>query len=95
VFSALPGTIGVTGDFIWDSNATGVLVIVYSLTNDSDVHYFSNDAKENIDIRVTGLSGTVYSVSIYALKSGVPFPRAVCLPKIINIDNDKNQGLRV
>ena len=73
VFSPLPGTIRVTGDFTWDSNATGVLVIVYSLTNKSDVHYISDDTEENIDISVTGLSGAVYVVSIYALEGGLPF----------------------
>ncbi|MCG8622769.1 MAG: hypothetical protein MJE68_12335, partial [Proteobacteria bacterium] len=93
VFSSLPGTIVVTGDFIQGSNATGVLVIVYSFTNKSNVHYISDDTKENIDIRITDLSGAVYSISIYALEGGLPFPRAVCLPKIINIDNDNNQGL--
>ena len=39
VSSSQPGEVRVTGDFIDGSTATGVLLILYSLTNDSDIHY--------------------------------------------------------
>ncbi|MGJ8945879.1 hypothetical protein AB9K17_23595, partial [Salmonella enterica subsp. enterica serovar Kentucky] len=43
VSSPHPGQVRVTGDFIQGSTATGALVIVYSQSNDSDIHYDSSE----------------------------------------------------
>ena len=82
-----------TGDFIEGSTATGVLVIIYSRANDPNIYYISNNTTRNVDVSMTGLSGTKYEVSTYALENGLPFPRAVGLPKNISVNNSDNQGL--
>ena len=55
------------GNFIDGSTATGVLLIVYSLTNESDIHYHAinkgNEQNNNISLNVTGLTGAEYGVS--------------------------------
>ena len=39
------------GDFVDGSTATGVLLIIYSLTNDSDVHYIAKE-KDQKSVRI-------------------------------------------
>ena len=87
------------GHFINGSTATGLLILIYSLTNDSDVINYTAIGKDpeqdaNIDVKlnVTGLIGTYYGISVFATENGLPFPRVVTLPKNINIDI---QGLSV
>ena len=92
VSSPLPGQVRVTGDFIEGSTATGVLSIIYSRANDSNVHYISSNT-HNVDISMTGLSGTEYEISTYTLEDGLPFPRAVSLPKNVTVNSNDNQGL--
>ena len=73
------------GNFIDGSTATGVFLIVYSLTNESDIHYHvinkENEQNSNMSINVTGLSGTEYGVSVFASENCLPFPRAVTSPR--------------
>ena len=45
-----------------------------------------------ISLDVTGLTGTEYEVSMFALENGLPFPRVVTLPKNIAVLNS-HQGL--
>ena len=45
-----PGQIRVTGDFVNGSTATGVLLIVYSLTNESDVHYVAKPKEQDVNV---------------------------------------------
>ena len=86
------------GDFVDGSGATGVLWIVCSLTNDSDIQYL-HVAKQkeqiNIGMNVTGLSGTEYGVSAFTLENGLPFPRVIALPANVTITaaNNNDQGL--
>ena len=64
--SSLPGQISVTGDVISGATATGVLVIVYSLSNYNDLHYISEQTEgDSISLDVTGLTGPVYGVRVY------------------------------
>ena len=62
--SPRPGQISIMGNFIDGSTAIGLLLIVYSLTNESDIHYHAinkgNEQNNNISINMTGLSGTEY-----------------------------------
>ena len=97
--SSHPGQISIMGNFIVGSTATGVFLIVYSLTNESDMLYHAinkeNEQNNNISINVTGLTGTEYGVSVFALENGVPFHRVVTLPTNLTVtaaDND-DQGL--
>ena len=93
--SPLPGQIRITGDFIDGSAATGlVLLIIYSLNNESDVLYIATQKTEqNIHIDVVGLPGTEFQVSVFALEDGKPFPRVVASPKYITVATNSDQGL--
>ena len=46
VNSPLPGQIRVTGDFVDGTKATGVLLIIYSLANSSDIRYISKETEQ-------------------------------------------------
>ena len=93
VSSPQPGEIRVTGDFIDGSTATGVLLILYSLTNDSDIHYVTESFKQSIDINVTGLTDTQYGVSVFALDNGQVFPGVVALPKKVDRKSADSKSL--
>ena len=91
--SSLPGQISVRGDVISGATSTGVLVIVYSLSNFDDLHYISEQTEGNsISLNVTGLTGTEYGVSTFAIEDGLPLPGAVASPKNITLLNSY-QGL--
>ena len=47
-----PGQIRVVGDYVDGSAATGVLLILYSLTNDSDVLYIAKQKEQNATVRL-------------------------------------------
>jgi hypothetical protein len=89
------------GSFIDGSTATGVLLIVYSLTNESDIHYHVinklNERNNNISMNVTGLTGAdiEYGVSVFALENGLPFPRVVTLPINVTVTaaDNNDRGL--
>ena len=93
-----PGAIQLKGDFVDRSGATGVLWMVYSLSNDSDIRYTytaKQPEQNSISTNVTGLTGTEYGVSVFALENGVPVRRVVTLPTNLTVtaaDND-DQGL--
>ena len=72
---------------------TGVIAVIYSLTYDHDVHYLSQTTSQIIDVNVTGLSGTEYGVSVFALENGIPFPRVVAFPSVLYIMGKEFQGL--
>ena len=72
---------------------TGVIVVVYSLTDDHDVHYFSQTISQIIDVNVTALSGTEYGVSVFTLENGIPFPRVAAFPTVLYVVGNKFQGL--
>ena len=89
VSSPQPGEVRVTGDFIDGSTVTGVFLILYSLTNNSDIHYvignFEQSRSVYIDINVAGLTDTQYGVSVFALDNGQIFPRVVALPEYVTV----------
>ena len=93
VTSPQPGEVIVTGDFIDGSTATGLLIIIYSLTNDTNVHYISEDTEQNIDLSVSGLPGAQYVVSTFVVEKGLPFPRVVTSPKHATVDSHEQEGL--
>ena len=87
-----------TGDFIDGSTATGLLIIIYSLrlTNDSDVHYISEDTgsmlqqSKSVDINVTGLAVGEYSISVFVVEeNGLPFERVAISPKLVVVETSK------
>ena len=97
VTSSPVGQIRVTGDFVDGSTATGALLVIYSLDNDSDVYYniIDKEAEGNIrmDIMLTDLTGSQHGVSVFALENGLPFPRVVTSPKNATVGNNNNRGL--
>ena len=92
-----PGQISITGNFVDGSTATGVFLIVYSLTNESDIHYHAiSKGNNNISINVTGLTGTEYGVSIFTLENCLPFPRVVTSPRtVVILAASSDKGLQV
>ena len=100
--SSHPGQISITGNFIDGSTATGVFLIVYSFTNESDIHYHAihkgNEQNNNISIKfnVTGLTESEYGISVFTLENCVPFPRVVASPRtVIVLAASNDQGLQL
>ena len=81
------GEIRVIGIFVDGSTATGALIIVYSLTNDSDVRYITTGLEQRIDVNVRDLHGSIYGVSAFVLEDGVPFNRTVTMPKSVSFSS--------
>ena len=96
VTSPHPGEVRVTGELIDGSTATGALIIIYSLTNDSDVHYeiITAGPGKTINVSVVGLNGGEYGVSTFALENGgLPFTRVAALPKTVQVTGSEQKGL--
>ena len=101
VTSPHPGEIRVTSELINGSTATGALIIIYSLTNDSDVHYviITVDPERTVAINASvtvsvGLNGGEYGVSVFALENGgLPFKRSAALPKTVQVAGSEQKGL--
>ena len=89
------------GDIVDQATVTGALLIVYSPNNDSDLHYIASinsidqGLGKNIDtsINVTGLTGTEYGVSVFAMENGWPFPRVVISPLSVNVAGIEGQSM--
>ena len=85
-----------TGDFIDGSTATGLLIIIYSLTNDSDVHYIyiaegsTLQQSKSVDMNVTSVAGGVYVISVFVVEeNGLPFERVAMSPKLVAVKTSK------
>ena len=83
-----------TGDFIDGSTATGLLIIIYSLTNDSDVHYITRGSMSqqprNVHVSVPGLAGGEYGISVFVVEeNGLPFERVATSPKLVAVETSK------
>lgn len=89
VSSPRPGEIRITGNFIDGATATGLLVIVYSLTNGSDVYYHGHTIGEDeqvFDTVIEDLAGGDYGVSVFVIEeNGLPFERVVTRPKVVSV----------
>ena len=84
-----PGGVTVTGYFVDKSSAVGVLLIMFSLTNEDDISYvFVPRPRESQDIErtLTGLSEGDYQVSFFVMdEDGLPFNRSANLPRNISV----------
>ena len=96
VSSPLPGMVRVTGDFIQGSTATGLLVIVYSQSDNCDIQYVNSEYPgQNIDITVAGLTSGQYGVSVLVLENGVPVLRVATLPQTVYMDVQTQQSMHM
>ena len=96
VSDPLPGTVRVTGDFIQGSTATGLLVIIYSPSNDCDIQYVNSKYDgQNVDITVAGLTSSQYGVSVFVLENGIPFSRVATLPLTVYMDVQTQQSMHM
>ena len=90
------GQFRLTWEFIDGSEAVGVLIIAYSMNNDSDISYnviarLSNGTQEQTTT-ISGLKGRDYNISIFVQHAngrGLPFPRAVAEPTTVTILREK------
>ena len=82
-----------TGDFIEGSTATGILNIVYSITDDSNIHYSfipHSLKQQTAEDTIRELPSNHYRVAVFAVvETGQPFPRAATKPKSILINGNK------
>ena len=80
------------GGTIDGSTMIGMLVIIYSVSEDSDVYYnfVPHDTKQQgVYAVVTELPGGQYEVSVYVMEeSGLPFQRAAATPKSVLINGN-------
>ena len=91
--SPQPGTIRVTSSFIEGANATDALLVVYPVSNNSNVQYIIGSPTEgSMDVTLHVLTGGDYKVSVFALENGRPFRRAVTLPRHVHVDGPNEQG---
>ena len=86
----------VTGDIINGSTSIGILVIVYSLTDDSDnIHYHfirHADVQQPRMYPVVmwlNIPGDEYEVAIFVMKEdGTPFHRAAATSRTVQIEGN-------
>ena len=85
-----PGIITVTGDIIPGSTSIGILIIFYSLSNNSNIQYNMVEYNELQQPRmypvVTSLPMDEYKVVFFVVQEdGTPFSRAAATPKTVQI----------
>ena len=86
--STVPGDIDIAGSFVAGSESIGILIIAYSLTNDSFTKYsfiprFVNEQKR---VTVMDLSIDEYYVSVFVVQqNGLPFNRSATRPRNVHI----------
>ena len=81
-------------DFIDGSNALGALIVAYSLTDDSDIHYsiIIRQNKTRILSPLVEFSNTFYNLSTFVItENGLPFTRTAALPKVL-LNNNNSEG---
>lgn len=83
-----PGEIRLTGDFISGSSAIGTLVIVYSLNNNSNIHY-QFVSRSDFTMPVTTVNGLLsghYIATVFVMEdNGLPFNRSATKPRNVSV----------
>ena len=88
-----------TGDIINGSMSRGILVIAYSLTDETNTHYnlstfLPDQLRVNTTCMLKGLPAGLYQISIFVIEeSGLPFLRAAATPKSVRVDGKKQLTL--
>ena len=85
--TASPGQVRVTADLIFGSTATGLLIILYSHTDNIQYRFAQRD-QYRVDINVVGLPGDRYQVLVYVVEENrLPFQRPAITPKSVSISS--------
>ena len=84
-----------TGYLLEESNATGLLIVAYHTSKNSDVQYniIGIPTEGGMDTIFNVSTGGDYKVSVFALENDRPFPRVVALPRQVHVENPSDQGL--
>ena len=94
VHSPSPGVVEVTGYLVDESSTVGILIIVYSVTEDIHVYYnFVPHEPELVELRVyavaMGLPDGQYEVAVYVMEeSGLPFSRSAARSESVWINGN-------
>ena len=84
------------GDIINGSSMKGILIIIYSLTDDSSVYYnFAPREAEQLRVNAIamGLPDDQYKVSVFVIdQNGLPFPRAAASSRVVQINGNVATG---
>ena len=94
VSSLQPGEVRVTGDFIDGSTATGLLAVIVT---ESEIFYHFVERESNVvafDSTIQGVVGGEHNISFFVVEeSGLPFNRTTSMPKIVTVENGKNNAI--
>ena len=90
---SLPCVVTVTCDIINGSMSKGILVIAYSLTDETNTHYnlttFLPD-QVRVNTMLMGLPAGQYQLSLFVVEeSGLPFSRAAATPRAVQVEGKK------
>ena len=92
---AITGGISIGGRFVDNSSAVGVLLIVFSFTNEDDINYMfvqRPSGPQEIETTLTGLSVGDYQVSFFVVDdNGLPFNQSANLPSNVSV----SEGMEV
>ena len=94
VTSPHPCQVRLTGDFIDESTAAGLLIIIYSLTNEEDIVYHAVFGRGvSIDsILATNFGGQI-NMSVFVIKeTGQPLAMAATIPKTVQVAISDSEG---
>ena len=76
-----------TGDFIPGSSAIGILIVVYSADDESNIDYhFIHHSTVHTTITMTNLPSGRYEVSVFVVEgNGLPSNRSATIPRDVSL----------
>ena len=90
VSSPQPGEVKVTGDFINESTATGVLTVSVDFSTSKIFYHLikRENNKQQLDDTIQGVVGGEHSISFFVVEeSGLLFNRTASMPKVVTVEN--------
>jgi hypothetical protein len=85
--SSRRGEISVTGDFIPDSSAIGILIVAYSADSDTNIDYnFIHRSSIHTTTSMSSLPSGQYEVSVFVMEgNGLPFNKSATAPRNVSL----------
>ena len=76
-----------TGDFIPGSSAIGILIVIYSADDESNIDYhFIHRSNVHTTTSMNNLPSDRYEVSIFVVEgNGLPFSRSATIPRNLSL----------